>query len=205
MALGITFSKSLEWNPLGNTLKLLQKQGKANIDKEILIWQANSNSSASFCFSDVPLFKGQGVINMSTTSLFHLLLDSKRVKEYNKLSLGRKDLVVLHDQYKWTKVTQSTTQIPVFGKPTIHLTILIHAIEWKNGYFIISRSLSSSGKDPCEVLWNINALFSLATDKTKLVVINQVRSNLIPRFLTAKAGIKGITDLFNDLNKLCEP
>mmetsp|Transcript_2151 Transcript_2151/g.5395 ORF Transcript_2151/g.5395 Transcript_2151/m.5395 type:complete len:1046 (+) Transcript_2151:143-3280(+) len=71
---------------------------------EVLLW--SGNFSHSYYGNDVPAIRAAGVIPMSPEDLVKLMVDSSRVKEYNKLSLGRKDLFTLNDNLNFDGTTQ---------------------------------------------------------------------------------------------------
>jgi len=88
------------WKPNDDTKKTLAKRKTIGnvVDggwispqgKEILVW--SSKFLHENYGSDLPVVKARGIVQTSPRTLVELLLDSNRVNEYNKLSLGRTDI-----------------------------------------------------------------------------------------------------------------
>eukprot|EP00538_Stauroneis_constricta_P000580 CAMPEP_0119545938 /NCGR_PEP_ID=MMETSP1352-20130426/541_1 /TAXON_ID=265584 /ORGANISM="Stauroneis constricta, Strain CCMP1120" /LENGTH=553 /DNA_ID=CAMNT_0007590565 /DNA_START=129 /DNA_END=1790 /DNA_ORIENTATION=+ len=130
---------------------------------EVLLW--SGNFSHSYYGNDVPAIRAAGVIPMSPEDLVKLMVDSSRVKEYNKLSLGRKDLFTLNDNLNFdgttqhqsssssssstandfgnsiTKVMRADTKPPMIRK-ILSFVSLLHATELQDqsGYMIVTRA-----------------------------------------------------------------
>lgn len=117
--------------------------------------------------SELPAVRAVGIIPASPKALFDLLIDSDRVKEYNKLSLGRQDLLVLQDTTSTanpsassrpetqaeqdhtpfghevvTKVMRSTSKPPMVSQ--MELVSMMHARELDDGsgYLIVTRAVT---------------------------------------------------------------
>lgn len=65
------------------------------IDSNCLIW--HGKFPHKYYGSEIPAFRSQGIVNMSAEDLVDLIMDSNRVLEYNRSSIGRADEVVLSD------------------------------------------------------------------------------------------------------------
>lgn len=59
------------------------------VGKDVFVW--HSKMERSGYGSDLPVVKARGLIQTTAKNLYDLLIDSNRVKEYNKISLGRTD------------------------------------------------------------------------------------------------------------------
>ena len=64
-------------------------------EKDVLVW--SGTWSHKYYGHDLPAIRCEAIVNMSPKDLADLLVDSTRVKEYNKMSAGRDDILVLHD------------------------------------------------------------------------------------------------------------
>ena len=97
----------LVWKPDKQTEQILTEygeNGRASLSHAlrnilpadtILIWTAKFNPTTNAYGSQLPIIRTRGIVsNMSPYSIASLLMDSKRVKTYNKMSLGREDDVV---------------------------------------------------------------------------------------------------------------
>lgn len=120
--------------------------------------------------SELPAVRAIGVIPAAPKDLFDMLIDSERVKEYNKMSLGREDLLVLQDstatasnnsgdpilraggkhegpfgcsKVVTTKVMRSKSSPPLV-KSTMELVSMLHAQELDDGsgYLIVTRAVT---------------------------------------------------------------
>jgi hypothetical protein len=65
------------------------------VDSSCLIW--HGKFPHKYYGSDVPAFRSQGIVNMSADDLVDVIMDSDRVAEYNRSSIGRTDEVILSD------------------------------------------------------------------------------------------------------------
>ena len=101
------------WTPSSKTRKYMTEKGLRFDDTPIPgpidegEGGPNSDSTGTLVWSgkfphkyhghEQPAIRSQGIVNMSPEQLVDLLMDSKRVSEYNKSSIGRVDEVVLSD------------------------------------------------------------------------------------------------------------
>lgn len=166
-----------EWKPMEETKKILSKRSKNHPNnnnntnmkdndwmeahgKEILVW-SNKFTHKQYG-SDLPVVKARGIVQTSPRKLLELLLDSSRVKEYNKMSLGRTDSFVfqagLESQSIFDggvilgemKIIRSLSKAP-FVKHPIELISLLYARELNHlkddipreirGFIVITRAV----------------------------------------------------------------
>lgn len=71
---------------------VFEREGEPG-DTNCLLWYGKF--PARYHGSDIPVIRSQGFVNKSAEELVDLLMDSTRVEEYNKTSVGRDDEVVL--------------------------------------------------------------------------------------------------------------
>jgi len=109
------------WIPEQGTGKLISK--RANIDTigpmgnwpnaafgdDVLVW--STKCSHTGFGSEYPMVKARGLIPTCALQMVELLLDSGRVKEYNKMSLGR------IDEHYFVKGVERSSECPVTGLP----------------------------------------------------------------------------------------
>jgi hypothetical protein len=132
----------------------------------VLIW--SGKVLHGFYGNDVPLVRAAAIINSSPNDLVQLLLDSNRVREYNEMSLGRTDLLVLQRSMQEdgddnvdvdyerestasdassfggvTKIVRSQSRPPMLRK-TLQTTSLMHArpLRDKSGYIVLTRGVT---------------------------------------------------------------
>mmetsp|Transcript_20365 Transcript_20365/g.28347 ORF Transcript_20365/g.28347 Transcript_20365/m.28347 type:complete len:481 (-) Transcript_20365:286-1728(-) len=187
-------------------------------EKEILTWTGSFQHTYYGC--DLPAVRAMGVVGMPAKSLFDLLVDSSRVKEYNKMSLGRKDLLVLQDNMvedgpfgkSVTKIIQSQNQPPVIRK-AIQLTTLMHAKELStsNGYMVVSRAVTNpddlgkeSGVLTSEILLGVNLILKVEGDEDRCLMINvnHVRPTMVPLMVAKRLGLAAASSFINDVRAL---
>jgi hypothetical protein len=170
---------------------------------------------------DLPTVRAMGLVNMSPRAIVDLLVDSSRVHEYNKMSLGRTDVLVLQNSFEEegspfpgiTKVVQSETQPPLLRK-RLQFVTLMHArrLEGGNGYIIVSRAVTR-GEEPVdvkgdilrsEILMGINIILDVEGDENRAIMINQnhIRSPMVPLFIAKKIGLAAAEGFFDDIRAL---
>ena len=200
----LAMDESDRWNPVRDTEKVLIKRAKQSkkgeIDgpmgswlnaasgKDVLVWSSKCPYEGHG--SDYPVVKARGLIPTSAINVVELLLDSDRVKSYNKMSLGR------IDEYCFAKGVNNPNKCPktgIFGeakivcsksqppmiRKTLELRILLHARrlnsehEERQGgakYITITRSVwekadgtaeEDSSLTRCEVLLGVNLIREL--------------------------------------------
>jgi hypothetical protein len=237
-ALGLTTSvDDGMWNPDRNTERLLRKvdasewmqntfkPGQVVItdpshDKEVLVW--TGTFSHSFYGSDLPAIRVAGVVDMSPKSLVDLLVDSDRVKEYNKLSLGREDLVVFQENMQEngpfgcsvTKVMKSVSKPPMIKRNMVFVSVL-HAKELEDGsgYLIVTRAVHhpdnengvSTNVIKSEILMGVNLIRKIdgEDDQCLMINVNHIRSPMVPMIVAKKLGVSAAIGFVNDIRAAC--
>jgi hypothetical protein len=231
------------WNPADNKTSALIKNGQVGVDwfastfkpgkikpcpgldtnDAVMVW------SGSFIHglygSDLPAIRAAGIVNMSARSLFDLLVDSTRVKEYNKLSLGRKDLVTFEGDLDTagpfgrtiTKVMRSETKPPMIRKTLVFESIL-HAKELVDGsgYLIVTRAIHHPGDDSSdhsltsviksEILMGVNLIRKVEGQEDSrccMINVNHIRSPMVPMMVAKRIGISSAVGFMNDVRALC--
>jgi hypothetical protein len=122
---------------------------------DVLVWMGDCGHDGFG--SNWPVCKARGLIRTSPRELIEFMMDSTRVKEYNKMSQGRDDLVVFQadldttaeeSQYGFAgacKVVRSRNKPKLLPK-AIEITSLLYAkpLEYAPGsYMIVNRSVFS--------------------------------------------------------------
>ena len=154
--------ESDRWTPEQGTGKLLSKGANGDVigpmgkwpngafGDEVFVW--SSKCSHSGFGSEYPMVKARGLIPTSALQMVQLLLDSSRVQQYNKMSLGRIDEhcfakgvdrlseCPITGVQGEAKIVRSKSQPPVIRKP-VELRLLLHA-----------RRLLSQGDDGSKYL-----------------------------------------------------
>ena len=199
---GLEFAmdESDRWVPIRDTGKILAKRAtqmkngtfdsqgpmgpwrNAASGQDVFVWHSQCPHDGHG--SEYPMVKARGLIPTSALSIAQLLLDSDRVKQYNKMSLGRTDehcfamgvekVCPRTGIQGEAKIVRSKSQPPIVRKP-IELRILLHARrlstdeeEMGGGarYLTIARSVwetaegttdaEDSSSTRCEMLLGVN-------------------------------------------------
>ncbi len=202
-----------KWAPNGDTGKRLAENPQADGD-DVYVWTGSFGSSCHG--SELPAIRTQGVIPKSAKDITELLMDSSRVKVYNSMSLGRKDLKVfqsgIHTKSKlWgegeTKIVENRTKPPLTSKTLVFQT-LMHARVLSDGrYLVVSRAVtdgspSADGEVQSEIILGVNILAPLSDTSCRLTSITHVNSPLVPKMMAQSVGVKGAINFINDMRSL---
>ena len=237
------------WTPNGPTMKLLSggkwdgtifqstNDGRpvpvphargSKEENEALVWVGEFGHK--YYGHDIPAARCEGIVNMSPRELVDLLLDSSRVKEYNKMSIGREDIMIFcNDVNRATKIIVGRSKPPLLGK-TLVLKSLLHMEELPAGsggggggvgcgkqhcgYVIVSRAIVLKDDldvpvDPkvlnSEMLMGLNIIRAIEGEEDRCVLINlnHLRSPMIPVYLAKKLALGAAVNFLNDIRALC--
>lgn len=183
-------------------------------EMDVLVW--SGTFSHKYYGSDLPAIRCEAIVNMSPKNLATLLVDSNRVKEYIKMSIGRDDVLVLQDdEICVTKVVCGKSKPPMLGK-ILQLKTLLHMEELpgQNGYVVASRAVShnddaEAAADPkvihSEMLMGLNIIRAVdgEPDRCVLINVNHLMSPMIPKFMANKLGLSSAVNFINDIRSLC--
>ncbi len=134
------------------------------LEEEVLTWSGDMSGDEEHGLayaSKIPLFRGRGIIpSISPLQLAELILDSSKVKLYNKFTNGRDDLCILQDGVDVVgdrfgdgclKVVESKTNVPLSSK-TLSMVNMLHA----KPITIHNDELNNAGVDDEESRTNTN-------------------------------------------------
>ena len=185
-------------------------------ENEVLIWSGSFHHG--FYGSELPAIRACGIVNMSARELMELLVDSSRVKEYNKISLGRQDLVCFQDSLERegpfgrciAKVMRSESKPPLLRRTLVFVSLL-HAQELEDGsgYLIVTRAVHYPGEDEksgnilkSEILMGVNLIRKVegAEDSKCLMInVNHIRSPMVPIAVAKRIGVSAAIGFINDI------
>eukprot|EP00557_Chaetoceros_sp_GSL56_P005941 CAMPEP_0176487922 /NCGR_PEP_ID=MMETSP0200_2-20121128/6413_1 /TAXON_ID=947934 /ORGANISM="Chaetoceros sp., Strain GSL56" /LENGTH=733 /DNA_ID=CAMNT_0017884829 /DNA_START=352 /DNA_END=2553 /DNA_ORIENTATION=- len=149
--------ESSRWTPDRNTEKILSKRPISDqrwhyaTDSDVFVWYGKFESGYK---SDLPVIKARAIVTTSARNLLDLLVDSSKVTQYNKMSLGREDKEFIKEGIETddgkihgeAKIVRSVSNIPMIRKK-LELLSLMHARaldeekDGMKGYLIVSRSV----------------------------------------------------------------
>ena len=185
---------------------------------QVLVWSGNYAHGGYG--SDLPAVRATGIIPMAPYQLLQLLIDSDRVHEYNQLSLGRTDVLVLQDDMDphgtfggITKIMRSETRPPLLRK-TLQFTSLLHARQRPGGqgYKIVTRAVEGlhattthcqSGILKSEILLGVNVILPIPDDPQRciMIAVNHIRSPMVPMMIAKRIGLQAAVNFFADLRQ----
>ena len=228
----ICFRKEM-WVPDGKTTKILKNQpawndivwnkdGPVTIppglnEDEVLVW--SGTFVGGHYGSELPAVRSVAVIDMNPKELLDLLLDSNRVKEYNKLCLGRDDLLVFEEEAGsgpfggiTTKIVKTQTKPPVIRK-TLQFTSLMHACELSHGYELVTRAVTLPEEKEdlanalkSEILLAATLIKPIEGDDNRclFITVNHLRTPMIPMMIAKRIGLQAATGFISDLRGCCK-
>jgi hypothetical protein len=200
-------------------------------DMEVLVW---SGTFRHGCYgSDLPAIRAAGIVDMSAQSLMELLVDSTRVKEYNKMSLGRQDLVTFSNSihhksafgHSITKVMRSETKPPMIRKTLVFISLLhSQALDDGSGYLVVTRAVhhpeddsatatntmagsSSSNVIMSEILIGVNLIRKVEgaeNSRCLMINVNHIRSPMVPMMVAKRLGVSAAVNFLNDIRALAK-
>lgn len=201
------------------------KPGRVNLPdstvtgNDVLVWSGVFRHG--LYGSDLPAIRAAGVVEMSAKALMELLVDSRRVKEYNKMSLGRTDLQTFQDDMtvdgpfgkSITKVMKSENKPPMVRKNLVFVSIL-HAKELidGSGYLIVSRAVHHPDEQGApnsirsEILMGVNLIRKIEGEEEKrclMINVNHIRSPMVPMMIAKRIGVSAAVGFINDVRALC--
>mmetsp|Transcript_547 Transcript_547/g.1602 ORF Transcript_547/g.1602 Transcript_547/m.1602 type:complete len:344 (+) Transcript_547:96-1127(+) len=211
-------SKILKHNPSWNDF-IWQKDGAVVLPKEgtnekdVLVFSGTFKHG--LYGSELPAIRSVGIVDMDPKALLELLIDSDRVKEYNKLCLGRTDVLTLQSDMDEgafggiTKVCKTQTKPPLVRK-NLFFSSLLHArkLEDDSGFKLITRAvtLPDSKEDlanalKSEILLGATILKRIEGDNNKclFIAVNHLRSPMVPIMIAKRIGLQAATGFINDL------
>jgi hypothetical protein len=188
-------------------------------ENEVMVWMGEFKTGKYG--SDLPAVRAAGLLNKSAKSLTELLLDSSRVKEYNPMSLGRTDIMVMPGDLdnagpfgkSVTKVLKSESRPPLIRK-TLQFVSIMHAKELDDGsgYFIVTRAVTQADHgvlDPSilrsEIITSVNVIKKIEGDENRCLMINvnHIRSPMVPMMIAKRIGLSAAANFFHDLRAIC--
>jgi len=196
---------------------------------DVLVWSGQFKHG--LYGSELPAVRAAGVVDMPPEDLLELLVDSARVKEYNKLSLGRTDDLVLQAGYGddsgpfggVTKIMTSRSRPPLLRK-TLQFTSILHAREMPDGsgYKIVTRAVTTGGPPSSssssssslevasdvltsEILMGVTVIKRIQGEAGKCLVttVNHIRSPMLPMVIAKRIGLQAAVSFVHDLRACC--
>lgn len=203
-----------------------EKSWQYATESDIFIWYGKFDTGYK---SDVPVIKARGIIECTPRELIDLIFDSSKVKQYNKMSLGREDRHFFKENFDThdgkiagaAKIVRSVANIPMIKK-NLELVSLMHGRsldeekDGMKGYMIVNRSIWEDEKkapsdeedgvgpeDPKfirgECLLGVNLIREIEGDKCEITTINHFFTPGTPSFGARQFGMKAAGNYLRDL------
>ena len=193
--------------------------------KDTQLWSGYINNT---CYngSYKPMIKAKGIIhNAAPYDILQLLIDSKRVKEYNKMCTYRHDLYSFFDGDSYCKITQSRSKPPLMK--SMDFCTLLYARNLNDdmeygygvkGYIVVGRGVVHNENDTnslqmnnhhnkrCEILLGVNIIRPISSKNdqpsTELITVNHVYVPDVPMFIGKKVAFNSALNFINDVQSI---
>lgn len=209
----------IEWRQHKDTEKILQEMDRMEALQEGNVLVDVGKAKKEAFGSQLPIIRTQSILPMSAKDMADLLMDSDRVKIYNKMSLGRKDIRIYNER---TKIVQNLTQPPVSKSKMISVT-LMHAraldeddktmlnSPYTDGYLVVSRAVPGMVEEEfseCprnDILLGANLLQDIGPNECIMTAVTHVYSPALPTMLARSMGVSSAISFVRDVRGVCEP
>lgn len=189
--------------------------------KDVLVWSGSFKHG--LYASEIPAFRSAGVMDVSSKKLMELLVDSTRVKEYNKISLGRTDVVTFDGSLdkegpfgkSITKVMRAESKPPMMSN--VALTTLLHAKQLPDasGYLIVTRAVHRPGEESSvatsmkpEIVIGVNLIMDFDDNidggkkRCLMINVNHMYSPMVPMYIAKRLAVTSAHKFVNDIREL---
>lgn len=221
LKLAVTEAKNewVEWTEHKDTTKILEEKDMMSaLDQgEVLVYIGKAKKEGYG--SELPIVKTKSILPMSAREMAELLMDSNRVKIYNKLSLGRTDILQWGEN---TKVVRNLTKPPMTKSSMVSVTMMhsrplkekeqaLLSGESLEGYLVVSRAVPGMTDEGLadlprnDILMGVNLLQDLGPDECMMTAFTHVYSPSLPKMLAQKLGVSSAIKFVKDIRGVCEP
>jgi hypothetical protein len=207
-------SSSNEWV----TWKAHNKETPSSTDMDVRVHvgRCSRGDADQYYGANLPMIRTEAIIqNIKPSEMAELLLDSSRVKVYNKMSIGRHDIRQIACEKGIAKIVKNLTQPPITSKK-IESTTFMHArqLNAEGAYLVVSRAVSipsvegsNEGDDhgKSEILLGINLLEPCEGNRSsKLTSVTHVYSPSLPAMVATRVGVNSAINFVKDIRGICE-
>eukprot|EP00980_Cylindrotheca_fusiformis_P015573 scaffold4447_cov120-Cylindrotheca_fusiformis.AAC.6 len=209
----------IEWTEHKDTTKLLEKKDMMSAldEGQVLVYVGKAKKDGYG--SELPIVRTKSILPMSAKDMADLLMDSNRVKIYNKMSLGRQDIQQWGEN---TKIVRNLTKPPMTKSSMVSVTMM-HSrplkekeqalLSGKNleGYLVVSRAVPGMTDGNLadlprnDILLGVNLLQDVGPDECLMTAFTHVYSPSIPKLLAQKLGVSSAINFVRDIRGACEP
>lgn len=198
----------IEWKEHSSTKKLLEENNNDEMaileQGEVLVYVGKSKKEGHG--SNLPIIKTKSILPLSAEAMADLLMDSSKVKIYNKLSLGREDVTTLGDG---TKVVCNLTKPPIAKSNMVSCTLMHSRKLDDSQHFVVSRATpgmigdENSDLPRNDILLGVNLLQDKGPNECIMTAVTHVYSPALPTILAKKLGVSSAINFVKDIRESC--
>jgi hypothetical protein len=204
----------VEWKLHSSTKKLLEENNNDEMaileQGEVMVYVGKSKREGHG--SNLPIIKTKSLLPLAAEEMAELLMDSSRVKIYNKMSVGRTDVRTLGER---TKVVCNLTKPPIAKSNMVSCTMM-HSRRLQQGgdsnssYLVVSRATPGMVDDAMsdlprnDILLGINLLEDRAPNECIMTAVTHIYSPALPTILAKKMGVSSAINFVKDIRSSCE-
>ena len=204
----------IEWKMHSSTKKLFEENNSDEMtlleQGEVLVYIGKSKQEGHG--SKLPIVRTKSILPLSAEEMAELLMDSSRVKIYNKLSVGRTDVRSLGEG---TKVVCNLTKPPIAKSNMVSCTMM-HSRKLEqqrpdsdSSYLVVSRASPGMIDDTMselprnDILLGVNLLEDRGPNECVMTAVTHVYSPALPTILAKKMGVSSAVNFVKDIRKSC--
>ena len=220
----------IEWKIHDATKKLLRDNSDSEMSVleqgEVMVYIGKAKQEGHG--SKLPLIKTKSILPLSSDEMVDLLMDSSKVKIYNKLSVGRTDVKTLNDGYVNDGTADGTTKMktkivcnltkPPIAKTTMVSCTMIHSrqlsgpSEDHRRCLVVSRATPGMITDSNmidmprnDILLGVNLLEDIegSSNECIMTAVTHVYSPALPTILAKKMGVSSAINFVKDIRNSC--
>jgi len=199
----------IEWKAHSATKKLLEEHNHNEMvileQGEVMVYIGRSKKEGHG--SKLPIIKTKSILPLAAEEMAELLMDSSRVRIYNKLSVGRTDVRTLGEG---TKVVCNLTKPPIAKSNMVSCT-LMHSrrLDQEGSHFVVSRAAPGMIDDAMselprnDILLGVNLLEDRGPDECIMTAVTHIYSPALPTILAKKMGVSSAINFVKDIRNSC--
>ena len=218
----------IEWKMDSSSKKLLQDKSEREVleQGDVLVYVGTAKHDGHG--SNLPIIKTKSLLPICAHDMAELLMDSSRVKIYNKLSLGRTDVRTLGGAKNDDATTQTTKIVCNLTKPPIAKSKMISCTMMhsrklasfstkrddddvpRETYLVVSRAAPGMIDDDMkelprnDILLGVNLLEDIGNHQCIMTAVTHVYSPALPTMLAKSMGVSSAINFVKDIRKSCE-
>lgn len=208
--------ENVEWTPHPSAARLLEEH---NNDKDAILKDGNvlvyvgKIQKENVVGAGLPMIKTESIVPLHAQDMANLLMDSEKVKIYNKMSLGRTDVKKIDP---FTKIVRNITKPPVAKSSMVSVT-LMHARPLQQednlstGFVVVSRAVPGMVGEDFEdmprndILMGVNVLQDRGeAQECLMTAVTHVYSPALPKMLAKSMGVSSAVNFVRDIREACK-